>query len=228
MPIRSKRFTKKKTTAKKRTYRKRYNRKMRIAPTLVPPKKILRLKYADRIQIDAGAGTTGTHVFNLSSIYDPDVTASGHQPLYHDQLSALYNHYMVLGAKIRLTPLIASNDNYYSGLYGVHIKDNTSTISDPTALIEQNRTRYAAVNGQAGFTKAMTVKYSPRKLFAYKDLLDQRARFGAQFGANPAENAYAHVWVSGSVPANNPNAFEFLITITYIVCVDEPISISQS
>lgn len=36
-----------------------------------------------------------SYVFRLGSLYDPDVTGTGHQPCGFDQLSALYYHYIV-------------------------------------------------------------------------------------------------------------------------------------
>jgi len=60
------------------------------------------LKYSD-VQVQAttvGAGFV-THVLQPNSVYDPDVTGTGHQPLRFDQLAAMFNQYRVRSARIR-------------------------------------------------------------------------------------------------------------------------------
>jgi len=53
--------------------------------------------YRDIYNLATGAlgATPGQIVFNLNSIYSPQQNAGGHQPLYHDQLVALYAYYSV-------------------------------------------------------------------------------------------------------------------------------------
>jgi len=41
--------------------------------------------------------------FSLNSLYDPDITGSGHQPYGYDQLAALYKLYRVEGVRISIT-----------------------------------------------------------------------------------------------------------------------------
>jgi hypothetical protein len=40
-----------------------------------------------------------------NSIFDPNLTATGHQPLSHDQWSQFYQHYLVMGSKITIKVL---------------------------------------------------------------------------------------------------------------------------
>lgn len=66
------------------------------------PKKLRIVhKYTDR---DLGVFTTlKNYNFSCNGMYDPNIGGVGSQPYYFDQLAALYNHYVVIGSKIKVT-----------------------------------------------------------------------------------------------------------------------------
>lgn len=70
-----------------------------------PSSKIVKLKYNEYIPISSN--TSGTVIsqyrFNCNSLYDPNQSGTGHQPLYYDTYAGLYNHYLVLGSRIKVT-----------------------------------------------------------------------------------------------------------------------------
>ena len=57
------------------------------------------LSYADSYAISPA--TVPVHVLRMNSIYDPDYTTTGHQPMGRDQLAELYNRYRVLGFRMK-------------------------------------------------------------------------------------------------------------------------------
>jgi len=61
-----------------------------------PRRLITRMKYSDvkDIAVSAGSGMT-VQIFNLNSLYDPDVSSGGHQPYLFDETMALYSRYRV-------------------------------------------------------------------------------------------------------------------------------------
>lgn len=85
---------------------------MRRAPTSRQSKRVadIGLGFPDLLkvqlrytQLETISGTiNGSYGFRLNSIYDPDATGVGTQPLYHDQLAALYDKYRVVGAKVKV------------------------------------------------------------------------------------------------------------------------------
>lgn len=66
------------------------------------------LRYAQSISLDPKAealGATGSNVwqFAANGCYDPDVTGTGHQPMYFDNFAAVYQKYRVRYSKISVT-----------------------------------------------------------------------------------------------------------------------------
>lgn len=62
------------------------------------------LEYTDRFTFTAGgSGLYGTEqIMRLNSLFDPDLTGTGHQPYGFDQLAALYFRYKVHKVKLSL------------------------------------------------------------------------------------------------------------------------------
>nr|UOF80369.1 capsid protein [Cressdnaviricota sp.] len=64
----------------------------------VPTHLFTKLKYSDIYSL---TGTTAPtqQVWRINSLHDPDLTGTGHQPYYYDQLTAMWDAYRVYGAK---------------------------------------------------------------------------------------------------------------------------------
>lgn len=70
--------------------------------TGIPDKTRVNLQYSDIINVNPGL-PRATYIMRGNSLYDPDFTGTGHQPLYFDQYMALYSKYRVLGSRIKVT-----------------------------------------------------------------------------------------------------------------------------
>ena len=60
----------------------------------IPQRIRTRLIYSDAVRLTAAAGTQN-YLFRLNSLFDPDLTGTGHQPQFFDQYATLYNNYRV-------------------------------------------------------------------------------------------------------------------------------------
>lgn len=79
------------------------------------------------------------YYYRGNSIWDPDGTGSGHQPLYYDQYSLLYNKYRVIGSAITLDVM---NDSGVKALmYVVQPSTDISPLTDITTVYEQQRSK---------------------------------------------------------------------------------------
>ncbi len=212
-----------------RKYRRK-PRKSTISKNIVPDSHIVRLRYVETFQLNPGAaGQASTHIFRANSIFDPNLTGVGHQPLGHDQWAVFYDHYNVIGSKI--TAKFISNGDDFSGPahVGVLLKDDTTTIIDPVNIMEQSNSRYKVMTS-ANATQLATVQgfYSPKKFFAIKDISDNRSILGAAFGSNPVEDAYFHVYAGPLNSGIDTTAFNCIITIEYLCQFTERKALAQS
>lgn len=65
----------------------------------------LRLTYRESLTWTQASGNVGDNVYRGNSIFDPDLTGTGGQPLGFDQWAALYATYTVLGSKCEVTSM---------------------------------------------------------------------------------------------------------------------------
>lgn len=58
------------------------------------------LRYEDTITL---SGAAQQYTFRGNSLFDPDFTSTGHQPMYFDQFISIYEKYRVYGSSIKIT-----------------------------------------------------------------------------------------------------------------------------
>lgn len=81
-------------------------------PSGIPNAKRVKLRYAFALTLSKTAGELyATQTFRGNSVYDPDSSGIGHQPRFHDQMSALYNKYVVHGSSINIAYNHPNNAN---------------------------------------------------------------------------------------------------------------------
>jgi len=215
-PVSQRRSIKRQRKAKpyKRTYtppRSRSNGSTMIAGRITglsshdygfPDRMKTKLQYQDVVQLSASAGSPAIWQFRMNSLYDPDLTGTGHQPQWFDQLSAVYNNYKVLGSKITCTFIpnnisdTEANDKgpYICGITTVAGTTSFGAASYPALLEDGNAVHGIIVDKQGGSNKlTLSNTFSPmRDLGLDPNSTDLRV----PTSSNPATSAavYANVW----------------------------------
>lgn len=100
-----------KTKRPVRRYRRRFRRPYRRMLSTrigrpIPDKTLTKLMFSQTSIIDCSAHTNpmiGVNVIRANSIFNPDATGTGHQPLGRDQLAVLYGRYRVHGMRYKIT-----------------------------------------------------------------------------------------------------------------------------
>lgn len=208
----------------------------RLPPVGMPSKKLVRLRYCDEIVLDPTAGAINVYNFSANGMYDPDITAVlGHQPLYFDQYMANYDHFCVIGSKIKVTCIPTGNGDSgsrFPGAFGINLSDDsTFSYTSFAQIVEsnQNRGHYRSYNNvltganTAGRRPSITRKFSAKKFFN-NALADSNK---GTVATNPSDQAYFQVWAA-SVDANDPSRTAFLVEIEYIAILSEPKFINRS
>lgn len=222
---------------RKRVYRRR-RRKMRsgftsltggglVSKSPMPKKFLFKTRYCEPIvTIDPGAaGVPSTHVFQANTLYDPDYTGVGHQPIGYDQIMPMYDHFTVIGSRIRVTA--TNTDGGSPQTVVVALKDNVTAINDMGRTIENGQCRWGVLSESVagGCTKTFTLGFSANKFFGC-NVLDGDKYKGFENG-NPNEGAYYHITVA---PLEGVDAASVRcnVVIEYIAVLTEPKVLAQS
>lgn len=120
----------------------------------LPQRFPLRMRYRGSNTIACVSGSPGTWVIGANSLYDPDVTFTGHQPMNFDQLAGLYNNYCVYRAKATFTVIPIGSEAAPS--LAVVYPSNTNTAASYT-LDEAREQKGASEAYIAGDHRAVTV-----------------------------------------------------------------------
>jgi hypothetical protein len=189
-----------------------------------PKYKIVSMPYHVCKMLAAGAaGTTSYTQFFINSIFDPDYTSTGHQPLTHDQWALFYNHYVVtnVSATLRFSP----NDTLANPCYvGCVLSDDATT---------------AITSGNANLDVACENKYIQYRMFPSGEPIQKVIKYNvkpcswlgrspysndmkASFGSSPAEAVFLTVF---STPVNGSYSVEPIfvdIMLNFTVMLIEP------
>lgn len=169
-----------------------------------PDKMVTNLRYVDAINLTGAVGTVGANVFRMNSCYDPDLTGTGHQPMYFDQIcgavgSAPYSKFRVIGSRITVkfsikdAPALAAANigpvvvglqtGTTSGLYG----------TTASALCEASGSTWTYLGDKSGGNnvKTLTATYQPARDLG---LGVEDDTVGGAYNANPSQGFFATPW----------------------------------
>lgn len=187
----------------------------------LPFKLVTKLAYNQQFLLSGAAGATAVRVFDASTLYDPDYTGTGHQPLGFDQIMPMYDHYVVLGSKItcRFAPGTPSM------VIGVSGNAVVTPKTDPSHYIEAGATSHMAVVYQANMP-IINQTYSPKIHLGIDDPMAADKLQGTA-SSNPTDNWFYHVFAA---PFNSGESVSCYVdvTIEYTAAFIEPVQLAQS
>lgn len=191
----------------------------------MPQNLITTLRYTDVFSINPTVGSAGIWTFAANGLFDPNVTGTGHQPMGFDQLMTFYNHYEVIGAKIKFTVVPGAEVTGFN--FGVKLDDNaTPTASGIDVICEHAMTQWKTHPG-TGLSNGFDVycSYSSKKFFG--DKAGDRELWGTS-AANPAELAYFCCFISALTALQDIGSIPCFAAIEYIVKFHEAKDLTYS
>lgn len=154
-----------------------------------------KLKYQTLVELSTISSVMVFHTFKLNSLYDPDDTGVGGQPLMYDTLcgntvtTAPFSNYRVCGAKIKAYLVNDNSSGTTSGAFFIHWRYGLAgTLDSISELGEQPNTIVTDIgvtNSSKGI-KCLSKYVSMKKMMGIKDLKDDDNTAGA-YNADPAK-----------------------------------------
>lgn len=197
-------------------------------PVIVPDRIRLKLTYAEAgFTMDSVAGNYVEYIFRGNSVFDPDFTGSGHQPLGYDQWSAFYNRYRVHGSSIRVDyqsqgSTEATGHVMYL-VYPTQVSTGSSSISQ---AMEQPYSKYKCGSNDTLQTCVITHRQTTAGFLGYQSVEDSDD-LQAAVNTNPAHNWY---WSVSQCPVNLSSNTDtnFSVRLIYDVEFFDRVNLAQS
>lgn len=209
----SKRYKKK--SYRKRRYKKKSYRKNTLSkittPTPFPGVMRTKLIYSERVQQTLSSFTT-LYQWNMNSLFDPNRTGTGSQPMFFDQLCQSEGPYTRYRVRSFGYEIILSNLNTPCR-YAVTMTNNSS----PTDVPDASEMRWS----KTGIVNDMPSPGGIRKITGYLTL---RALLGesieddrdqAQFNASPANIALLNLQLETLDGSTNITSVNYSLKLTY-------------
>jgi len=214
----------------KRMKRVKRSKKAVINNTMVslgkgfPKKLCMTHKYVETI-VRNPVTTFQNYLYSVNGMYDPNITGTGHQPMYFDQMSALYNHYTVIGSRInyKIIPTTATSGAIY--LCVSQNDDTTVTPGTLEAIQESYVGKGTIIPAGSNNITTLTSAWSAKKNWGSSLL--SNTLFRGNSGANPTEQQY-FVLSIGSLDGVTSTPVYVEVSIEYIAVWQELKDLAQS
>lgn len=214
----------KKYAAKKRNVRP----KVRVQMGMGFPKQIMVThKYVQSFTMTSTIGAMTSTRFTANGMFDPDITGTGHQPMYFDQYSAIYDHYCVIGSRIVVKAVNTVAGTSAAGRLTILVNDDTSiTTSNVETIAEQNQGLSVRII-PAGYNDkpvTMMAKFSAKKFFGGSTLANTELQ--GTTASNPTEQTYYDICMQAD--GGSSLVMAFTVEIQYIAIWKELKDIAPS
>lgn len=214
--------------------KKRYNKKKsgnKVTTTIVKTPGFsdqcyVKLKYAEELHVYDSISHLMNYTFRGNSCYDPNYTGIGHQPMYYDQYSLIYNRYRVMGCKIKVNLI---NKSAGAAAYVVLQSGTDHSVSTTmTELLEQSRAHICKTIPVASRYPVVIKGYtSTRKALGLnkKQIFDED--FSALTTTNPQQLWYQNLQFQSVDAATLVDVYA-MVSVTYYVQFFDRKNMTQS
>lgn len=192
--------------------------------TPFPGMVIKRHRYIETITVATagGAGIHQSYTFSANSTYDPNITGTGHQPLFRDEMAANYQNYTVLKSYISW---IIPNNNTELVAQGCYTDDAAfSTSPGRDVLSEQRGVSTNMKTSTQNFPTILRGWYDAAKWYktTYKGLMSDDTKKNDK-NYNASQPVYYHYWRYPMDPTVQLDAIYVRVVVTYIVAWRDPV-----
>jgi hypothetical protein len=180
-----------------------------------------------------GAGSTANFASNykycLNSLYDPNVSGVGHQPMGFDNLMSIYEKYTVVGAKITVCFI---GDTTVPSVCGLRLVDgNETAVADKKRAIENGDSSWRYMTTANGGNNKIVLSRSVncKKFFGQKAIVgDDKYTLSSAQAPTDDDKIIAEIWVA-PISASDVHGRTLVdVTIEYTAVFTEPKELTLS
>lgn len=215
---------------RKRTYKPKYKRNYirpytKLMRQPVAEKVYTKMRYSEGITITMPTGGVLYNYSFQSSLFDPDLTATGHQPLWRDTYASMYSRYRVNGIGYKI--YCRNTDVQQMSMFFVQHSSVTTLDTSVNTLIERGTARKYFLDAMQGRTNVIKGYLSVAKVYGMsRNQFGADDGFDADIGSNPSKMAYLHLMASHRHTGNN--VVNVQVELTYYVEFFNRINIAGS
>lgn len=179
---------------------KRSNRKLAVVttgPNPLPNRWISKMKYVESTTITCDAGGVGLYQYRMNSIFDPNLSGTGHQPYGHDTMEALFQKYRVFAFAwvIHVFPVGSASNTQVV----VTPQNGTGYETNFDYAAERPRAISKVIQSAGGTPVVFKGKVSLAKLMGMPpSQFKSDERTAADYGGNPTEVQNLNFQIQGS------------------------------
>lgn len=159
------------------------------AISVAPDRTLVRLTYADQITLSTTSLGYASHFFRLNSVYDPDFTATGHQPTGFDEWAAFYNYYRVMKVKGEVEIGDGSSAAGSSCVFSIKPTQSTTGSTTVSEILEDQRASGTLYN-PTGPPRKLSFEWDIRTLFGVSKGFYDQSTYAALTSANPFDQVF--------------------------------------
>lgn len=171
----------------------------------IADRALIKLRYRDNYTLTtAGPGAFVQRAWRLNSIYDPDFTGTGHQPLCYDQWQVFYKNYRVY--KTEVTYSLANEENEAVQI-GFVVQPDDSGVSGDDASFEQPHVYSKILGSEQGQNRAIIKRTIHHPRIIGQTSLQYKANENtySAFGTNPNTSVFGVLFANSIDNSTLPN-----------------------
>jgi hypothetical protein len=168
--------------------------------------------------------------FRCNGAFDPDQTATGHQPYGWDQWTAFYTEYVVSGARLKAVFTQGSSSGSEPTVVGVTVSSVVTNPADIDLACERPATQWQLLAtdwDNSASQQTVYADFDAHRTFGVVNVRDNTDRFGAPVTATPAEQAYFQLFV-GAFNGSGTHDVSFRVEIEYDIIFSLPKGLAKS
>lgn len=235
MPVRKNRrrpFRRRRRRPRKSYYKKRKYQPSSITvrrPTIFPDEAFTKLTYQETKAYGSGIANVD-NVYRGNSLFDPDQTGSGHQPMGLTEWETFYSRYIVFASKIQVH-FMSTSTALPSLVVGVLANNSTTQFSVTSQFCETPYSKFRTMGiSTGGSAQKRLSMYQPtgRILGVRSDKIRIDDTYSALTTGNPTREFYYHVYMGDPQDTDTSWAVEYMVKITYYCKFYQRLNIPQS